>query len=350
MYPFLVIFGCITIFSFIDTVNIKWKIKNIILFMLALMLIIFAALRYGGRDYAEYELFFYNSANWDFSKNSDIGFVILNKFLSNIWYNPLIIFLTIAILSVSLNVKCFNDYGKFAIIALLFYFVHNYLLKEMIQIRSGLSCAIGLYNIRNLSKGNYVKFWLFEFLAITLHLGAIILILGWLLKRFSITRQQWIFLLILCFLIGMIYPFGSLLKNFPYFDSLSRIQIYSYDEEQGRSLGILDNPATLKQLFLCGILLFFYNKFRDVKYFTILTSMYIASTCWLMLWNDFAIVGARLATYLSVGEPILISGILSLFSSRYRPLLLLGLIAIAFLFLYTNLIGKSLSYQLNPLF
>lgn len=349
MTPFFVIFLLLALFSLADIVHIRKEQRLVLLLLGGLVLIGFAGLRYGDHDYIPYQMIFNDAQGFNLQANDDVGFSFLNALLGLIWNDPLIVFLTVALLSVSINLKCFEDYGRYALVALLFYFVHNYVLKEMIQIRAGLACAIGLWNVRNMQKGRYTKFLLFQLLAMSLHLGSIMFLIAWLVKQLKITRKGWIYILIGCFCIGMVYPFGAILKALPGVDFLARVQTYSEWGEYAESLGILTNMATLKQLFMSVVLLYFYNQIKpEIKFFDILMAMYFASTCWLMVWNDFAIVGARMATFLSIGEPILMSGLLYTVTPRSRPALMVGLVAVALVFLLINMQGKILPYQFYP--
>lgn len=319
------------------------------LFITSVILIIFAGLRYGDQDYYPYQLIFEESQHWNLYASVDVGYSLLNSVLSLIWSDPLIVFITVATIAVSLNIKSYDDYSKYVFIAILFYFVHNYALREMIQIRAGLACAIGLYNVRNLTKGRYGKFWLLQFVAMTIHLGSVMFLLAWVLKQFNFSRKLWCYLLLVCFAIGMVYPLGSILKSLPEVAMLERVQTYSQWDEYAESIGVLTNLATLKQLFVSVLMLVFYDLFKaNIKYFDSLALMYFASTCWLMVWNDFAIVGARLATFLSVGEPIIMGSLMVLVTPNSRKIVLILLVLMAALFLLTNMNGKILPYIFYP--
>lgn len=332
-----------------DVIHVQKEQRNLVLFCLCVVLSCFAGLRYGDHDYVAYQLIFTEAQQWNLGASPDLGYTLLNGMLGWIWNDPVIVFLTVAALSVSLNAKCFNDYGKYALVALLFYFVHNYVLKEMIQIRAGLACAVGLWNIRHMRTGRYGRFWLWQLAAMLLHLGAVMFLLGWLVKQLHWSKRTWILVLAGCFVVGTIYPFGAILKSLPGMAVLERVQNYTQWDEYAESLGILTNMATLKQLFICGIMLYFYDVIEgNIKYFDVLLAMYFASTCWLMVWNDFAIVGARMATFLSVGEPILMAGLLYTVNERSRPIMLGALILVALLFLWVNMQGKILPYQFYP--
>lgn len=349
MAPYFIIFAILSMFAFSDLINVRKEQRFLMLLITSVILIIFAGLRYGDHDYLPYQLIFEESQSWNFEAGNDVGYSLLNSVLSLIWNDPLIVFITVATISVSLNIKSYGDYGKYVFIAILFYFVHNYALKEMIQIRSGLACAIGLYNVRNLSKGRYGKFWLLQFIAMTIHLGSVMFLIAWVLKQFNFSRKTWIYIFVTCFVIGMIYPFGAIIKSLPGIEILARVQTYSQWGEYAESIGILTNMATIKQLFISILILVFYDSFNaKIKYFDLLAFMYFASTCWLMVWNDFAIVGARLATFLSIGEPIIMSSIIILVTPNSRKIVLILFILMALLFLLTNMNGKILPYIFYP--
>lgn len=349
MVPYFVIFILLSLFAFTDIFDVRKK-QRIFLYILAgIILIFFAALRYGDQDYIPYQEIFVEAQNWNLDASADIGYSFLNSLVGLIWNDPLAVFFLVAGVSVSVNMKCFAEYSSYAFIALLFYFVHNYLLKETIQIRAGLACAIGLYNIRNLAEGKSKKYWFWQIIAMLIHLGSVMFFITWILKKLNFSYRTWIWILGICFTIGMVYPLGAILKSLPEFRILARVQTYSQWGEYAEAIGILSNLATLKQIFVSIVLLLFYNKLKgEIKYFDILTIMYFSSTCWLMVWNDFAIVGARMATFLSIGEPIFLSGFIVLVTPKSRPWLFYILVIVALVFLLVNVKGKLFPYQFYP--
>ena len=67
------------------------------------------------------------------------------------------IFFMISLASIFLHLMVFKRHTKFYVLALLFYFSHEFALKDLIQIRMGLASAIFLLSIFYLSNQKYLK-------------------------------------------------------------------------------------------------------------------------------------------------------------------------------------------------
>ena len=127
-----------------------------------------------------------------------------------------------------------------------------------------------------------------------------------------------------------------LLNALPKIGILARLSNYSWMIGSSK-LGILTNPTVLKQLFFVGISLFFYRQLdQKVPMFRVLLTPYILSVCWLMVWNDFAIMAGRMATFLSVTEVLDLPQSLLLVKRSSQPIVASVLISLAFMILYLN--------------
>lgn len=334
MLPYYILLITLSFFALLDFKNLSLKSRIILLYVSGIILVLFAGLNIGAPDRENYiDMFLQNGEG-----SVDFGFTILCKILSVFFDNPIYYFLTVASIAVSLNLLSFKRYSPYFLLCILFYFVHIYVLKEMIQIRAGLAGALCLFSFQYLKENQYQKYWLIMLLAISFHLASVIFCIMYFVEKKNITLEKLLKLMAICFIIGSIYPFGKLIKSLPGLEFLSRVQTYSSWGEYGESLGILTNLATVKLIIVSLLAIYFKEQASvDVKCYDKILKAYILSACWLMLWNDFAIVGARVATFLSVGEPILLASLISSFKPSSRLIAAIVFILMAYIMLEMNI-------------
>lgn len=277
-----------------------------------ILLICIASLRYGDRDYEEYiQIYEKLSPLFKASKYENVhgepGYLLLNRFCKLIGIGHLGVFFLMAFSSVALSLNFFRKNTKYFFIALLIYFCHVFLLRDMLQIRAGLAASIGLYTLSYISERKFLKFSLILFLAATFHSGVAILLLVYLLYPLVIKEDKRIlYLSFIGYVLGFILT-ASLLERF-FVDILyiEAISYYTLDSEYFRSLGLL-NPVLLKNTLLLCVIFFYRNDLRQkVRYFDVFIVSLSFSVFWLAAFNEFAILAARLATFLSNTEQLLI--------------------------------------------
>jgi hypothetical protein len=353
MHSFYVIFSILAVLALLDLFEVKKRQRSILLMLTTLMLILFAGLRYGMPDYQNYVDMFHAIRKAGYQgvyHNVDIGYRILNMLVGSVFAQPLSIFIIMAALTVWLNVKCYNQYARYVFMALLFHFVNRYISSEMMQIRSALAYAICLYNFRNIADRRWFRFAFFQVLALSMHLGSILFLAAPVLQYINLSRRVWTLALLVCVIVGVFYPLGNFLLKLPSNEYTVRALGYVQSEYHTK-LGIFHNFATLKQMLMCALGLIFYGKLNQTtRYFPIMFACYVFATCWLIAWNDFAIIAARGGAFLSIAESILIAQLLSLGASRSsRCLIAVILIAAALTMLMYRLSGGEIIYQLNPI-
>lgn len=323
MFPYYIIFIFLAFSSFSEALYLKYQQKILLLIIIWFVLTVFAGLRYDNPDWGAYYSFYEEIATGSGRGSSDIGFNLLCKLLSLFSNNPIVMFIIVAGLAIGLNLNSFRKYSSSFLICTLFYFVHLYVLREMIQIRAGLASAICLFSIRFLADKNYTKFVFVWLLAISIHFSAIIFGFVYFFRIINPPVRRLKYLLLACLVIGLIYPFGQILKKIVGLEGIDMGRINDYvaygDEKYGNQLGIFSNINTVKYLMICSLLFLFNKKLSRVnKYYSVILYSYVIGVCWLLLFNDFSIIGARLSNILTSVEPILISYICLLFAPNSK--------------------------------
>ena len=287
-----------------EAISVKYKQRLFLLFILWACLTLFAGLRYDNPDWEAYYDIYKGIADDSGMGVADVGFNLLCKVLSFFSTSPIIMFLVVAGSATAFNLESFKKYSPYFLICVLYYFVHLYVLKEMIQIRAGLASAICLYSVRYLAEQRYKKFLWILLIAVSIHMSAVIWIGVWIFSKRKITVKALQWMLLACLCIGLAYPLGQLVKS----------------------------------LAVATVLLFFSNRLKQMsKYFIFMLYAYIIGVCWMMLFNDFAIIGARISNILLCVEPVLISYLVVLLSKKSRPVFVAILVLLTLTMLTLNI-------------
>ena len=355
----MIIYSVIFLIIFLSTV-VAFRVNQrstapILLFFCALLMTSLAGLRAEtvSRDYINYRDFY------NFSPNSlglgfltergnslptvDIGYVYMNSIFKYIGISFEVSILLIACFSVLSYAIIFNKNLKYPLLALLLYYSHHFFNREMTQIRAGIACAILLWSFYLVSKKEFKSALLLYIAAVSFHITATMAIIPIVASIYD-WRPSIKFIGIglgLSMIIGVYID-----SSFPLFSLLDRLAVYQ-DSEFSVSIGILSNPVTLKQLILVIISMALMTSYKESifsKYYWVCFIAYIFSTFWIIAFNQFQALGARGATFLSIGEPIIIAEIVSICYTnsklnQYKKLSVIGALSIASVMFILNILS-----------
>lgn len=347
IYYFFIII--LSVLSLIDSTLKLKKYRQILALFFTLLLGMFAGFRADDPDYYNYSQAFID-VNYGNEDISDAGFNFINKCLNYISNNPIIMFVFVAMLSTAINIKSFYKYTPYLCICILIYFVHNFALKEMIQIRAGLASAICLYSVSLVYRRKYKRCLILWAIAMSIHISSIIWGVVYLLSYFRPTKKHIAIALIASLIIGTVYPFGQIIKSITNIGDISeRVEAYVMYGDSGyaASMGIWTNVNTIKSLIICVAFLIFYDKLSGIyPYFRLLFLAYAVGLCWLLCFNDFAIIGARLSNILMCEEPVLLTYPYLLLSKKSRVVYTFALIILAVIMFNFNIAPTKITpYQ-----
>jgi hypothetical protein len=346
---YYVVFSLLLLFSIIGFFKTGSYTKFFASAIAFILLVLFASLQGGGYDYDNYcEIFkgiLHDDNIFSFNKGTsfyfvEIGYRILVKFASMICGHPTFMFFLTAFSSVFINFYCFKKYSPYIFLTIILYFAHTFLLREMIQIRAGLACAICLYSLIYIEQKKILKFTLCILIATSIHIGAIAFFLAYVFCQMNFSAfKLWVILLI-AITIGMYMPLGALLHWLPN----EKMMIYANSPYATKSLGIFTNITIIKSLFFTVTGLIYYNKMMKLlPHFRILFQTYFISLLLLLIFNDFFITG-RIATFFSVTEVIIVPSYLLLFKQNGFNSLFLQLLIVLFagLMLHLNIVNANI--------
>lgn len=353
MLPFYLIFLILSLSVFVDISTFSAKQKSFFYFIVYIILVLFAGLRATSPDYDNYAEVFKILGNKQIinvditSVANDPGYMSLNKLVAQFTTNPVFLFLLVAVLSIGFNLHSYKKYTPFFFTAVLLYFVHTFVAREMMQIRAGLACAICLYSIQFIIRKQKWKFLLTVLIASLFHLVAICFLLTYILCSMNLSLKIWKSLIAASIFIGVFCPLGQFIKMIPAMDILERIQNYNTWEEYNGSLGVFSNPTVLKELFITLLCILYFKKLLCFPGFKIFFDIYALSLCWLVCFSDYGIFCARIATVFSIIEVIICSYFYALVPSRSRWTASVMLILFAFLVMSLNIYtGRFFYYKL----
>jgi hypothetical protein len=225
-------------------------------------------------------------------------------------------FLLFSLLTVSITIHAYRKLGWGISAAVLLYFSHNFLLKEMGQIRNGMSSAVLLLALYSLQHRRYKAYLVYVLIASAIHQAAII----FLLARFIINRNfLFVFLLlILAFAFGAI---GWLQIAMNIFGQIftGRLAMYT-NTEYFNNIGLY-NPQTVKQLIFSLLFYLYLNEMiksrsvigdYSIKLFSNALKIYLMSVLFLFVFVEFDLIARRLASYFAILEPVIFAHMLYL--------------------------------------
>ena len=301
-----------------------------------IILVLFAGFRRDNPDWNQY-CFIFNEVVNNREGSHDEGFNVIMRFCAFIWSEPLLMFLVTAAIAVVLNGISFYRYTHFIFGALLLYFCHNYCLKEMIQIRAGLASSVCLFSLYYLRNGRLRKYFLLLALAISIHMTSAVFFLTYFAYK-HLDKKKILICVMISLFIGIFTPLGAVLKTVLGIDERLDSYIAYGNEGYAQTLGIWTNLNTVKCLIVFMGLYYFYDCLAaKFKYFEVLFKCYIVGLCWLICFNDFAIIGARMSNILLSAEPVLLTYPFYLFKKKSRVVYSGVIIALAVIIFNTNI-------------
>lgn len=345
----LTIFACFEIF-----LNPKF-LKPVFIFYGFLILFLFAGLRWvpiEGRyfpDYYNYVKLFRISVplgrieEQRFERGFQNPFVsewlyrFLNSAVHTVTDDPIYLFAVVALIAVGINIYCCKKYSPFPLVSMLLYFSHIFFKKEMGQIRAGLGGALVLLSVLYIQRRQVYRYLIVIWAAIFVHFAAIVALPMYWISRIRFSKKFLYFSIFAALIVsqtGWLKPFLGILDNIGFL--LDRVKNYQGVNTSDYALGIF-NPLTIKQVVVCLIGIYYKDFLSErLRYFYPLLIMYILSTVWILIFSDFAILAARIATFLSVGDAILLPSLALVF--KEKKLVLTANVAFAWMMLYLNIV------------
>ena len=319
-------------FFFLSLLEKKFNphLKSTLITISFLFLVFFAGFRsneFG--DYCTYKYFFLDSPDlvqylynpFLFHRHTDFGFQMLINFSKVFSSNVILMFFITALLSVSIIFFCIRKMSPYIFVSVIIYFSHMYLLKDLAQIRSGLASAFVLLSIYLVANKNIRSGVVSIVIGSLMHLSAIPTLIYVFFHKIEISKFLWICFLMISILVTAINLDDIVFQIFSQLNLLP-LKFYVYYQQSSMSinnydLGIFSNIATVKYLLVSLVSIFLYDQLNNkYNFFKPAFILYIFGTAWIIIFNDFSIFAARIASIFTVGEIILIPMIISVIQQK----------------------------------
>lgn len=338
MAPYYLVFLILVILSFLQLSEELCRYRIVFVVIGAATLVLFAGLRSIGVGQDDL-------AYWrEFRDVPPIGHLITRKSLFYIYdlkFEPLytllssiikqfsdnysVLFFSVAAIAVTLTSVNYNKYSRYACVCLLLYFSHTFLLRDMNQIRAGVAAAIGLFLIAQIGRRQHFRTVVTIGAASLFHVGALAFVLPWLLS-FIRWRREWVVVAVIVgAVLGTLGVSSWVIGALPDLGSTTdRIKDYAYSQYH-YNLGLLD-ITNIKNLAIISVVMFYWGPLsKRVQYFDIIVLFFAISVVWRLVFSDFAIIAARIATFFGIVEVLIVSSFIILFKNR-----MVGLIIVLF--------------------
>lgn len=275
-----------------------------------------------GRDYASYRIYFDASPDtagagfigqWSRTMPFvDIAYVYFNSVIKIFGFRFEAFVFLVALIVVTLYAAFFWKHSRFSAIALTVYFSHAFLNKEMIQMRAGLASVIGLWAFHFWASDRKRRGGALMLLAIMTHLAIIVAVIPLVFFHFKWAVKPWYVLLTVLLAIVIGYNLSS---SFSLFSLVERLALFQ-DSVYSNSVGIFSNVVTIKQLLILGLSCRFLLPGNDTlcpPVVKLCVISYWVATLWIIAFNQFEILSARGASFLWIGEPLIIAQMVAAF-------------------------------------
>lgn len=353
MAPYIVLAFFVSFLSLLELARLDKHIKLHLFIGVVLFIILFAGLRQAG----------VGTDDWQYiSKFNDVphvGYWLTGEFIytfAKVWMEPgyiltgaivkfftesyIGLFLVIAFFSV--GIACYNyfRYSPYIFLTLLLFFVHSFLYRDINQIRSAVAAALGLFLVSQIYYRQHFRVVVTVLFSSLFHMAAISYCFLYIISFFKVTRRRLIFLVVSGLILGAFGVSSYIISVLPGLGFISqKLENYGSTSRFVDSVGLLD-VTNIKNMFFFFVLAALWERLRSrVNYFETMMVFFSFGTFWRLAFSDFGIIAARIATFFTIVEVILIPCIILAFKQKLIPFLLVLLYA--FLMLYLNLFSKE---------
>lgn len=335
--------------------KLNTQVKFFLLIIIVLVLVFFAGLR-GEDAFADYWNYVFvfervpdisewlvGSYRYSFAKTwmepAYVAYGAIVKVFTNdyIW-----MFTAVAFFSVGVASYQYYRYASLVFLTLLLFFVHTYFYRDMTQIRAACAAAVGLFLIFQIHNRNYIRSLLIVCVAGLFHMAALSYFLVIIASFFKLNRKRIIIVLLSSVILGGSGFSYWLINNIPAMGYITHKLTNYASSHYAEEISLFDitNVKNFSVVIFC---LVFWNRLRDKVYlFDTLMVFLVVATCWRILMGDFGILAARVATFFSITEVILVAGIPLIF--KQKTLAIFVVVFYAFITLQLNIHTKLEPY------
>lgn len=307
MIFYYIIFLIISSFSFA-----KGRLGSLFFILVGVVLFFTAAFRGEGvdRDYEGY-IEYYNDVLGSGFINVEPTFIIITEVVEKFFGSHSYLFITYALLGVSVKLYAIGRLTPHKNIALLVYFSGFFLLHEMTQIRIGVAAGLLLLCVKPIKDRSYRNFLFFSVLAFCFHYSAIIVFPLYFLRNSTSSLRYYSLLLPVALILYYLNFNAVNISEYIPIDLIT-LKIRTYEEYAffDSSINILN--ALFLSRCLLAYLLFWRAKelARQNEYLVILLKIYFIGIFTFLAFASIPGISSRASELLFVVEIILIPALI----------------------------------------
>ncbi|MGE8526364.1 EpsG family protein [Chryseobacterium rhizosphaerae] len=185
-------------------------------------------------------------------------------------------FLIFALLGVGTKMTAISRLAPFFFLSFLLYMSNLYFMQEMTTIRAGVAAGIFLLSIRNIERGENLKFFLKIVLCFFFHSSSVVFVLYWILIKLKIDIKYYYYAVIVS-LIFVVLKLNilSILMLDQVFDRV-RMYIEAMKWSKDGNVNIFNFKAVFATLIMI-IFAYNYKKLKKIEYFDVLFKAHVFS-------------------------------------------------------------------------
>ena len=254
--------------------------------------------------------------------HGDFTFFILSAFSNTLGLDAWFVFGIIGFISISIVCYVIVRCSPAPVISIFIYLSHSFINKEMIQRRAGLATAFALLAIYYLAHKKKARSVGSLSLMVLSHSSSIFVFAPIVMYKF-VSKEK--FRILAVFFLGAATIF-NFLGGFSYFLQLfpniipQKVLLYSGWDKYNFEIGLF-SPSVLRALVFSGLSIYYFNRFSENSFLVLSFTFYIAATCFLIIFNDFAILASRVSSILFCVECILVPIIFKCANARFGYLI-----------------------------
>lgn len=323
---------------FLFGVGQHYKLKPLILFSLAL-LVLFAGLRYNvGRDFQSYKVIFLTILNG----KTEIGFRLLNLIVLLSGFNFQVVFLISSFITIILVYKTIIKISPYITLSLFLFLSLGFLLESFNIIRQWIAISIFFYASIFIVQKKFFPYFLLILIAALFHKSALISIPFYFLGNVSFNRYTLIILLIFSIIFSFFINLHELMLNTPF---------YSNYFQKGNELVSADLGLGYVSKLLIGIfvILFYSEIVAQGNFARMSVNFFFFYLITLAVFRDSQVL-VRIGYYFHIFLIVVIPFIIKAAEKRTKLILLFSFIVFSLAILTISIINpeeKFLPYSFN---
>ncbi len=239
--------------------------------------------------------------------NVEYGFFLLLSLLHLIGDNELVLFGTLALFSVLINLRTIRYYTINFCASSMVYFCHFFIVKDMNAIRVGLATAIAFNATTFLYERRLLPFVLLTILASLFHVSALLTFVPALLLVIKPSRRTFAIAGVVVIVIAATVHLSRLLIPMIGLGFIGyKLALYSGAGMYSHAVPLLD-VVNLRNLGITAVCLVFWDKFcENSDKFKFAFYFFFSATFFRILFGDFAIIAGRGYSAISMFEYVII--------------------------------------------